>query len=105
MALRRYSNSLTTFLASRALSTDTTITVSSSNGYPTDGEFSIKIDREIMLVTNITGTDWTVPRAQEGTTASGHLNLTTVFMPLTEDDLLKLNVQSINGTVQSARRQ
>jgi hypothetical protein len=50
----------------------TSMTVSSGTGFPSDGEFYILINTEIMLVTSVTGSVWTVERGVEGTTAEGH---------------------------------
>ena len=62
-----------TTLASNATSGATTISVISSSGYPSGAtEFRILVDSELMLVTNITGTTWTVTRGIEGTTAASH---------------------------------
>jgi hypothetical protein len=56
----------------------TSITVSSSSGYPASGNFRIAIDSELLLVTAVSGTTWTVTRGVEGTTAATHTNGTAV---------------------------
>lgn len=48
------------------------ITVASTSGFPATAPFRIKIDSEIMLVTTISGSTWTVNRAQDNTTAATH---------------------------------
>lgn len=65
----------TTLGAAITSTSATTITVSSSAGYPSGAcNFRIGIDAELMQVTNISGTTWTVARAIEGTTAATHSN-------------------------------
>ncbi len=60
----------------------TTITVDSAMGF-TGGNFRIHIDDEIMKVTAVSGLDFTVTRAQEGTTAASHSDAATVRHILT----------------------
>lgn len=52
----------------------TTLIVNSSTGYPTTNSFRIRIDSEIILVTGISGTTWTITRAQESTAGAAHSN-------------------------------
>lgn len=63
-----------TVLAAGCSNNATTISVASSSGYPGTGNFRIKIDHEIMLVTAVAGTSWTVTRGVETTTATTHLS-------------------------------
>ena len=54
---------------------DTSITVASSSGFPTSGSFNVVIGSagggyEIITVTNVSGTTWTVLRGQQGTAAA-----------------------------------
>src|SRR5262249_46174110 len=51
--------------------TSTSLTVTSSNGFPAT-PFVIQIDSEEMLVTTITGNNWVVQRGYNGTTAAAH---------------------------------
>ncbi len=51
----------------------TTLTVASSAGFPTV-PFVVRIDSELMQVTQISGTVWTVTRGFDGTTAVTHAN-------------------------------
>jgi len=63
-----------TTLAAAITSTGaTTLSVVSSTGYPGTGNFRIRIDSELMLVTGVSGTTWTVTRGIESTTAATHL--------------------------------
>ena len=65
---------VSTTLAAAISATDTTITVASSAGFPTSGSFNVEIGTEIMTVTNVSGSTWTVVRGQKGTTAAAALN-------------------------------
>lgn len=79
MALQRYFNDPGTTLGAAITSTTaTSITVASSTGYPSGGNFQISIGSELMLVTAVSGTTWTVTRGVEGTTAATHLISTAV---------------------------
>jgi hypothetical protein len=51
--------------------------------FPTTGQFRIKIDAELMLVTAVSGTTFTVTRGIEGSTAASHANGATVTHILT----------------------
>lgn len=56
----------------------TTVVITSATGFPTVGNFRIRIDSEIMLVTAVSGTSLTVTRGVEGTTAASHTTGATV---------------------------
>src|SRR5262249_51264502 len=56
----------------------TTVTVQSASGFPTVVPFSIQIEQEVLKVTAANGTNWTVTRAQAGSTAAAHADKTTV---------------------------
>ena len=60
----------------------TSVGVASAMGF-TGGNFRILVDSEIMLVTGVSGTTFTVARNQEGTAASAHSNGATVAHVLT----------------------
>ena len=72
-------------LASTTIATDggsTSITVASSSGFP-PVNFRIVVDSELMLVTNVAGTTWTVTRALENTSQVTHSTGATVTQVLT----------------------
>jgi len=74
-------------LASTTLNGDindavTSLVVASAMGF-TSGDFRILIDSEIMKVSGVSGTTFTVARAQEGTAAASHTNATAVSHVLT----------------------
>lgn len=73
MAVEQFVNDPGTFLASGCSSGATTVTVVNASGYPSSGNFRIKIDQEIMLVTSVSGAVWTVTRGVESTSAQAHV--------------------------------
>lgn len=79
----------------------TTMPITSVSSFPTDGNFRILIDAEIMLVTAVSGSNFTVVRGQEGTTGASHSSGATVTLVLTADSVfrfLKDNVPMVNLT-------
>jgi hypothetical protein len=61
----------TTLAESLPRSFDTT-KVASTEGFPTEPGFGIRIEKELVLVTKVDGDKWTVKRALEGTTKASH---------------------------------
>lgn len=59
------------------------LVVASAATFPTDGNFRLLIDSEILLVTAVSGTTFTVTRGAEGTTGAAHSNGATVRLILT----------------------
>jgi hypothetical protein len=60
--------------------TQTTITVASAAGFPTNGTFRIRVDDEDMTVTGGQGTTtWTVTRGVNSTTAATHASGASVY--------------------------
>jgi len=60
--------------------TQTTITVASASGFPTNGTFRIRVDDEDMTVTGGQGTTtWTVTRGVNSTTAATHISGASVY--------------------------
>ncbi len=97
-------NASTTLGAAITDTTGTSITVASSSGFPSSGTFRILIDSELLKVTAISGTTWTVVRGDGGTTAATHLNASAVNHILTADAVNALvSIQSA-GTETSNRR-
>jgi hypothetical protein len=63
----------------------TTVTVASAAGFPTSGNFYVRIDNEVLQVTAGQGTTtWTVARGQLGTTAATHVNGATITALMTD---------------------
>lgn len=73
MPVEQFVNDPGTFLTTGCTSSATTITVVNASGYPTSGNFRIKIDDELMIVTSVSGAVWTVTRGAESTTAAAHV--------------------------------
>jgi hypothetical protein len=80
-------NAQTTLTAAITSGAATSLTVASATAFPSSGNFRILIDSEIMLVTGVSGTTWTVTRAVEAvagvTAAATHANGATVTHMLT----------------------
>ncbi|HEY4364474.1 MAG TPA: hypothetical protein VGN17_26145 [Bryobacteraceae bacterium] len=83
MANEQYVNDPGTTLNGSINNSVTSLTASSSIGYPSGGNFRILIDSEIMIVTAVSGTTWTVTRGAEGTTAASHTSGATINSILT----------------------
>jgi type II secretory pathway pseudopilin PulG len=62
----------TTSLAGAVTDTATALTVASTTGFPTAAPFRIKIGGEILLVSAVSGSTWTVSRGQDVTTPTAH---------------------------------
>ena len=65
----------------------TTCKVASAAAFPASGSFRIKIDNEILIVTAVSGTTFTITRGAEGTTARSHAAGATVRHLLTKGGL------------------
>lgn len=90
----RLANNAETTLSSVVVTTDTTISVSSALEFPTEGDFRIVIDNELMLVTSVSGNTFTVTRGIEGTSASNHVVATSLAQILTEEGIKRLISES-----------
>jgi hypothetical protein len=72
----------------------TTLAVTSSSAFPpspASGGFYIGVDNEIMLVTAISGTNWTVTRGQRGTTGVAHTIGVTVRLLAVAQRVIPVN--------------
>jgi len=65
----------------------TTLVVASATTFPSKPYFRIAVDQEIMLVTAVSGTTFTIARGVEGTTAAAHNNGVAVAHILTSGAL------------------
>jgi len=74
----KFINDPGTTLSSGCTNVAATVNVASAAGYPTTGNFRIRIDNELMLVTAVSGTTWTVTRGIESTSAIAHSGGTPV---------------------------
>src|SRR5215471_4547097 len=103
MALEQFANKASTTLASSAASGDSTITVSSPSGFPTKPNFRLLIESEILLVTAIAGSTFTVTRGKEGTTAASHVAGKLVDHILTAESLKQMQSDSIDHAICNGR--
>lgn len=93
MPLELFSNQAVTTLSAAITSTSaTSLTVTSSTGFPAalstvPSQFRINIDTELLIVTNVSGTTWTVVRGAEGSTAATHLISAAVTHIITQGSL------------------
>ena len=89
-----FTNNATTTLSGSINDSQTSITVANSGLFPvvTGGDYfyatmyevsgATEINIEIVKVTAVVGTTWTVVRAQDGTTARARAGITTVYIEL-----------------------
>lgn len=68
----RFFNDPSTTLNGSMTNSQTTLVVASATGFPTTGPFRILIESELMIVTSISGTTFTVTRGAESTSAVTH---------------------------------
>jgi len=88
MAIERFANNAATTLSAAITSTTvTSLTVTDASAFPASGNFRIKIEDELLIVTGVAGTTFTVTRGAEGTTAATHASGTDVIHLLTKGSL------------------
>jgi len=89
MAMEKFTNSATTTVAAGLNNTTDPVTFSvvSAAAFPSSGNFHIRVGNEILLVTVVSGVNFTVSRAKDGTTAESHDAGETVTEILTADSL------------------
>ncbi len=90
MAVEQYSNLAQTTLGSGINNSVTSLTVASATAFPSAGNFRILIGTELLLVTAVSGTTFTVTRGVEGTTAASHSSGDTVSLIATAGGLSAL---------------
>jgi hypothetical protein len=71
------------------VATATAVTVQSAAGFPAAPSFNIQVDNEVMTVTAMAGTTWTVTRAANGTALAAHLQNANVFLVVTPDSVVQ----------------
>jgi hypothetical protein len=102
VAKELFANTATTTLAAALTDTvATSVSVNSSTGFPAavtgTSQFRIRIDSELMTVTNVSGTTWTVTRGAESSTAATHLIGAAVVLVVTAGSLGALQQISISA--------
>jgi hypothetical protein len=105
MPVELYANSAQTTLAGALTSGATTLTVASSAPFPVPApaavpptQFRARIDAELLIVTAVSGTTWTVTRAAEGTTAAAHSSGATVTHVVTASPLQSLMARNFGAS-------
>lgn len=88
----KYKNNSGSTLASGINDSQTTLSVSSASSFPTGGNFRIRIGTEIMLVTGVSGTTFTVTRGAESTIAASHSGGDSVLGVLTAGAIDQLRI-------------
>lgn len=83
MATERFANGAQTTLAGPINNSATVLTVASAALFPGTGDFRVRIGDELLVVTAVAGTAWTVTRGAESTTAAAHAAGTAVVQVLT----------------------
>lgn len=68
--MEQYANDASTTLNGSINNSQRTLVVTSASLFPTSGDFRIKIESEILKVTGVSGTTFTVARAQGGSYAA-----------------------------------
>lgn len=90
MATEKLNNNAQTTLNGGVNNSTTTVAVTSAAAFPTTGNFRILVDSELMLVTSVTGANFTVTRGIEGTTAVLHADLAVCSLVITAASLTLL---------------
>lgn len=103
--MEQYANKPQTTLSAAITGTgSTSCTVTSGATFPSSGTFRVLIDTEIIKVTGVSGTTWTIARGDGGTTAATHGNGSTIYGIVTKESLDALVSILGNGTEVSNRR-
>lgn len=79
----RFSNASASTLNGAISGGATTLNVASASTFPTQGNFRLLVDSEIMIVTAVVGSTFTITRGAEGTAAASHNNGVAVTGVLT----------------------
>jgi len=90
MATEQFANNASTTLNGGINNAVTSLVVTSASGFPSSGNFRIIIDSEIMIVTAVSGTTFTVTRNAESTSAASHSNGAAVTCILTAGSIAAL---------------
>lgn len=92
----QFANNATSTLNGTITNVQTTLVVASATLFPSVGTFRIIIDSEIMLVTGVSGTTFTVTRGVENTVQTTHNNGATVTQILTSGALQQFENDILN---------
>ncbi len=83
----KFSNDAATTLSAALAADATTCSVTSATAFPASGNFRIRIDEELLLVTGVSGATFTITRGIEGTAATGHQSGVDVVHLLTKGSI------------------
>lgn len=89
------SNGAFSVLASAMDDSQTTLTVASAALFPSDGNFRVLVESELMLVTAVSGTTFTVVRGIESTSAAAHVSEVAVLQVFTAGSLERVMLDNI----------
>lgn len=97
MAAEQYTNLAATTLNGAITDVATSLVVTSATNFPSGGDFKIIIDSEIIKVTGVSGTTFTIVRAQESTTGVAHSNLAPLTHVVTAASIVRIINQNVCG--------
>lgn len=103
MAFEQYANNPSTTLNGAINNSVTTVVVSSPSSFPSSPQFRILIDSELMLVTAISSSSFTVTRGAESTTAASHSNGATITGIITAGALDQIRADDVQTGADSSR--
>lgn len=92
----RLSNGGETTLNGAITNVATTLTVFDATTFPTEGDFRILIDSELILVTSVASNIFTIERGIESTTGVSHTTASTVVQILTQEGIRRLIVENVD---------
>lgn len=95
--MERFANKPESTLSGSINNTVTSLSVASASSFPTGGTFRIAIGDELMVVTAVSGSTFTVIRGAEGTTASSHNSGVPVMGVLTAGSLAQYKADIVQG--------
>jgi hypothetical protein len=99
----QFTNSAQTSLNGAITNTDTLLTVVSASLFPNKGNFRILIDSEIIKVTSVSGSQFTILRGQESTSAASHVDGSVITEIVTADALSEYRKDYFNYGTAAAR--
>ena len=94
MATEQFVNNASTTLNGGITNVQTTLVVTSTSGFPATGNFRLLVESELMLVTGVSGTTFTVTRGIESTSNVLHNSGVTVTSILTSGALTALEADT-----------
>jgi len=101
--MEQFANNYESTLAGGINNSVTSLSVASPSGAPAGGDFRLRIDDELLLVTAVAGSTFTVDRGIEGTVAAAHSSGATVQLVLTAGALEQKRIDDVGaGPIGSA---